>query len=70
MASTIGSLGAAEAVLGSWAASITRPQPDRLDVSIHPNDLLTVVRALVNESWGYLKRHCWSRPSRTSCGGR
>ena len=54
MASTIGSLGAAEAVLGSWAASITRPQPDRLDVSIHPNDLLTVVRALVNESWGYL----------------
>ncbi|MBA4399475.1 MAG: hypothetical protein C0396_06365 [Anaerolinea sp.] len=54
MASTIGSLGAAEAVLKPFATAINRPQPERLEVSIHPDDLLAAVRALVDESWGYL----------------
>ncbi|MFA5836247.1 MAG: NADH-quinone oxidoreductase subunit C [Bellilinea sp.] len=54
MASTIGSLGAAEAVLKPFATTITRPQPERLEVNIHPDNLLAAVRALVDESWGYL----------------
>ena len=55
MASTIGSLGAAEAVLKPFVTAITRPQPERLEVNIHPDNLLAAVRVLlVDESWGYL----------------
>ncbi|HAL15374.1 MAG TPA: hypothetical protein DCP32_01070 [Anaerolineaceae bacterium] len=54
MASTIGALGAAEAVLKPFATAINRPQPERLEVNIHPDNLLAAVRALVDESWGYL----------------
>jgi len=54
MASTVGSLGAAEAVLTPFAVANTRPSPERLDVTIHPDNLLTAIRALVDESWGYL----------------
>lgn len=54
MSSTIGALGAATAVLQPLAISIQQPQPDRLDVTVHPDNLLTTIRALVDESWGYL----------------
>lgn len=54
MASTIGALGAVEAVLEPLAVSFNRPQPERLDAVIRPDDLLTAVRTMVNESWGFL----------------
>ena len=54
MSSIVGALGAVEAVLGPLAVSFNRPQPERLDAVVRPDDLLTAVRALVNESWGYL----------------
>lgn len=54
MSSTIGALGAAKAVLEPLSLSIQQPQPERLDVTVHADNLLTTVRALVNEGWGYL----------------
>jgi len=54
MSSTLGALGAASAVLEPLALEMNRPASDRLDVKVHPDNLLTAVRALVNESWGYL----------------
>jgi Ni,Fe-hydrogenase III component G len=54
MASTLGALGAATAVLQPLAVSIQQPQPDRLDVTVHPDNLLSAVRVLVDEPWGYL----------------
>lgn len=54
MTSTIGALGAATAVLKPFTVTIDQPHPDRIDITIHPNDLLTAVRALVDEKWGFL----------------
>lgn len=70
MASTIGSLGAAEAVLKPFATAFNRPQPERLEVNIHPDNLLPAVRALVDESWGYLSAIVGlDRPGQPSADG-
>src|SRR5574340_1792368 len=54
MTSTIGALGAATAVLTPLTVSSNQPNPDRIDFTVQPNDLLTAVRALVDEKWGFL----------------
>lgn len=54
MTSTIGALGAATAVLKPLTVSINQPHPDRIDFTVRPDDLLTAVRALVDEKWGFL----------------
>lgn len=54
MTSTIGALGDASAVLKPFSAATNQPYPDRIDITIQPDDLLPAVRALVNDNWGYL----------------
>lgn len=54
MTSTVGALAAATAVLQPFTAAINQPHPDRIDITIRPDDLLPAVRALVDEKWGYL----------------
>lgn len=54
MTSTIGALGAATAVLKPFTEVLTQPSVDRIDITIHPDNLLSAVRILVEENWGYL----------------
>lgn len=54
MTSTIGALGAATAVLKPFTETLTQPSSERIDVTIHTDNLLSAVRVLVEEKWGYL----------------
>lgn len=54
MTSTIGAMGAATAVLKPYTLELTQPYPDHVNVTIHPDNLLQAVRALVDDRWGYL----------------
>lgn len=54
MVSVTGALGAAKAVLDPYTKLLTNPGPERMDITIDPDDLLSAVGALVDESWGYL----------------
>jgi Ni,Fe-hydrogenase III component G len=44
----------AQSQLGSLAANATRPEPERMDVTIAPADLVQAVTALDAGPWGYL----------------
>lgn len=54
MTSTVGALGAATAVLKPFTAKLVQPYPDHSVIDIHPDNLLSAVRTLVDENWGYL----------------
>lgn len=54
MTSTVGALGAATAVLEPFTAELAHPYPDHIVLEIHPDNLLSAVRTLVDEKWGYL----------------
>ncbi|HEX7976259.1 MAG TPA: NADH-quinone oxidoreductase subunit C [Anaerolineales bacterium] len=47
-------LAAGQALVASWAKDPANPEPNRLDVSVTPGELLEAVRALVERHWGYL----------------
>ncbi|HVO70554.1 MAG TPA: NADH-quinone oxidoreductase subunit C [Aggregatilineaceae bacterium] len=47
-------LQSAKTVLGSWAAAIAAPAPNRIDVTLTPDDLERAVSTLVTARWGYL----------------
>jgi len=54
MTSIVGALGAATAVLEPFTAQLTHLYPDHIVIDIHPDNLLSAVRTLVDENWGYL----------------
>lgn len=44
----------AEALLSPWLEGATRPQANRLDVSVPADSLIAAAAALAEERWGYL----------------
>jgi NADH:ubiquinone oxidoreductase subunit C len=47
-------LAQAEAILRPYGRVINHPSPDRLDISILPGAIQSVMRAMAAEHWGYL----------------
>lgn len=43
-----------EDLLQPWAAAFTRPEPNRVDVSLSREDLLAAIEALLEARWGFL----------------
>ena len=44
----------AESLLSPWAAGATRPQANRLDLNVPPDELPEAAAALAHANWGYL----------------
>ncbi len=44
----------AETILAQWLGEVTRPQTNRINVTIEAADLLPAITALVEARWGYL----------------
>ena len=44
----------AEAILEPWMATAVYPRPNRLNIDIGADELLPMVRTLVDAGWGYL----------------
>ena len=52
--STLEILTKAQELLTPWGKGSTNPQPNRLDVIVHSEDLFQAVARLKSEQWGYL----------------
>ena len=47
-------LNQAAELLAAWNQDASYPEPNRLDVSITPGDLVPATQALIDSDWGYL----------------
>lgn len=47
-------LQAADKLLAPWTVSSSRPEPNRLDVTLSGGDLLSAVKELNSQRWGFL----------------
>ena len=43
-----------ERLVAPWSKSVDQPEPDRVDVVLAAEDLLTAVSTLLDARWGYL----------------